>query len=175
MKNNNMIKKRVSGVFALLCAFGIATAAVPGFFSDSTGFAITAEAADYTYTTAPVWTWNLDCSAATAKFVSNEDPNVVKVINATITYDNIYNYSRAYNGERRATATVVFDGKIYSDTRMTTNYSIPTYNYDYYYRNYNYYDGYYNGYYNNYYNGYRNNYYNGYYNDYYNRYYNGNY
>ncbi len=170
MKNNNKnTKKYVTGVFALLFAFNIATAAVPGSISDSTGFAITASAAEYTYTKAPVWTWNAGNTAATAKFVSNEDPDVAKIVNATITYDNIIDYSRTKYGERKVTATVVFNGKIYSDTRMTANYSIPVYN-DYYYRNYSYYNDYYNYY--NYCNGYYNKYYYGDYYNYYN-YYNG--
>ena len=74
-------------------------------------------AGTYTYSTTPEWTWDSNYKSATAKFVSNEDPAIFEVVNATITSEIVSAPSYNKKGERKYTATVIFNDQTYTDTK----------------------------------------------------------
>ncbi len=114
---NGNFKKKATGIFALLMAFGMASAAAPSIMPDMSVMAIHAEATDYTYSTAPEWTWSDDFSAATATFIADEDASVTEIVDAVITSEVTKEATETEPGEKTYTAKVTFRDQEYTDTK----------------------------------------------------------
>ena len=74
-------------------------------------------ATGYTYGD-PEWTWADDGSVAYATFTANEDPTHTVMIPADVTSEVTKEATCTEAGETTYTATVIFDGETYTDTKI---------------------------------------------------------